>query len=96
MIRRPSSPGTTEPATYDSILEWVLNLLGDLLNVPELVTVDVLPEFVFSPIGVSELFVPSPLPPSASNTPLSALLTIAEVDALLLTPDRLTPRRLCF
>lgn len=84
--------------TVDEQLGWALDLLGDLLNVPELVTVDVLPEFVASPIaiGVSELFVPSPLPPSASNTPLSALLTIAEVDALLLTPDRLTPRRLCF
>ena len=84
--------------TVDEQLGWALDLLGDLLNVPELVTVDVLPEFVASPIGgVSDLFVaPSPLPPSASNTPLSALLTIAEVDTLLMTPDRLTPRRLRF
>ena len=82
------------------ILGDLLNVpeLGDLLNVPELVTVDVLPEFVASPIGgVSDLFVaPSPLPPNASNTPLSALLTIAEVDALLSTPDHVTPRRLRF
>ena len=86
---------TLDAETVDEQLDWVLILLGDLLNVPELVTVDVLPEFGASPI--SDLFVaPSPLPPSASNTPLSALLTIAEVDALLATPDHVTPRRLRF
>jgi hypothetical protein len=35
----------------------------------------VLPEFVDLPVGVTELFVPTPQPLSASNTPLSALLT---------------------
>ena len=82
--------------TVDEQIGWALDLLGDLLNVPDLVTVDVLPEFVASPIGISDLFVPSPLPPSASNTPLSALLTIAEVDSLLTTPNRPTARRLRF
>ena len=71
---------TLDEETVDEQLGWVLPLLGDLLNVPELVTI--LPEFVASPIGVSDLYAtPSPL--SASGTPLSALLTIAEVQALL-------------
>lgn len=83
-----------DPETVEEQVEWVLALLDDLLHVPALVVIDVLPG---SP-GLEDLFVPSPQPPSASMTPLSALLTLAEVEVLLLTPTydegHLTPRRL--
>ena len=52
------------------------------------------------PMGFEELITPSPEPPNASNTPLSALLTDAEVQALFASPSvtpargRLTPRQL--
>ena len=87
--------------TIDQVT-WVFPLLDDLLHVPRL-TVDELPDFVDAPMGFEELVAPSPIPPSASNTPLSALLTDVEVQALfaspvtLETPSRvglLTPRQL--
>ena len=56
--------------------------------------IDELPQIVDAPMGFEELTVPSPLPPSASNTPLSALLTDAEVQALFASPVTLqTPAR---
>ena len=88
--------------TVDEQVTWVFALLDDLLHVPRL-TVDELPDFVDAPMGFEELVAPSPMPPSASNTPLSALLTDVEVQALFASPvtlqtparvGRLTPRQL--
>lgn len=87
--------------TIDEQVTWAFALLDDLLHVPRL-TVDELPGIVDAPMGFEELIAPSPVPPSASNTPLSALLTAVEVQALfaspvtLQTPARghLTPRQL--
>ena len=58
--------------TIDEQVTWVLALLDDLLHMPRL-TVDELPEIVDMPMGFEELITPSPEPPNASNTPLSAL-----------------------
>ena len=84
-----------EVETIDEQVTWAFDLLDDLMHLPSLVVVD-LPEIVDAPMGFEALVAPSPTPPSASNTPLSALLTDAEVQALFQTPVRghLTPRQL--
>ena len=84
-----------EAETIDEQVTWAFDLLDDLMHLPSLVIVD-LPEIVDAPMGFEALVAPSPVPPSASNTPLSALLTDAEVQVLFQTPARghLTPRQL--
>lgn len=87
--------------TIDEEVMWVLPLLDDLMHVPAL-AID-LPEFIDGMMGSEEIVAPSPTPPGASNTPLSALLTDVEVQALFSSPfvalqtpvrGRLTPRQL--